>query len=66
VAVTINTDDPAPMGSSLESDWATSAATFGFDYADMVGFADASITASFAPEELKAELHRELAAFRTV
>jgi len=60
VLVTLNTDDPAPLGSTLESDWAVAAQQFGFGYADMVGFAARSIDASFADPDLKAQLHDEL------
>lgn len=62
VTVTMNTDDPAPLGSTLESDWAVAAAEFGFTEADLVGFAARSIDASFASDELKRDLHAELAA----
>lgn len=60
VLVTLNTDDPAPLRSTLESDWAVAAQQFGFGYADMVGFAARSIDASFANPDLKAQLHDEL------
>lgn len=62
VAVTINTDDPGPLGTRLEAEWAICAETFGWDMTDMYGLAEASITASFAPEETKAKLRAELAA----
>lgn len=61
VRVTINTDDPAPLGTRLEADWAVAAATFGWGMDVMHEFAHASIDASFAPPELKAGLHAELA-----
>lgn len=60
VYVTMNTDDPAALGLRLESVWATCAAAFGWDMADMRDFARASIAACFAPEELKAALLAEL------
>lgn len=66
VLVTLNTDDPAPLGSTLESDWAVAAAEFGFDFTDMVGFAARSIDASFADDDLKARLHADLARFSEV
>ncbi|QEV98894.1 adenosine deaminase [Microbacterium caowuchunii] len=62
VQVTLNTDDPAPLGSTLESDWSVAAQQFGFTYADLVGFAARSIDASFAEPETKSRLHAELAA----
>jgi adenosine deaminase len=60
VRVTVNTDDPAPLGIRLESEWAVCAAAFGWDMADMRDFAQASISASFAPDELKDALRAEL------
>jgi len=62
VKVTINTDDPAPLGSRLESEWAICAETFGWDMTDLAGFAHASITASFAEDEMKQQLHSEISA----
>ncbi|QEW01873.1 adenosine deaminase [Microbacterium lushaniae] len=61
VLVTLNTDDPAPLGTTLEADWAVAAEQFGFDHADLVGFAARSIDASFADPDTKASLHTELA-----
>ncbi|WP_159502520.1 adenosine deaminase [Microbacterium sp. 18062] len=62
VAVTLNTDDPAPLGSTLEADWAVAAQQFGFGHAELVGFAGRSIDASFADPDTKAGLRAELAA----
>jgi adenosine deaminase len=60
VSVTLNTDDPAPLGSSLEADWAVTAAEYGFDETDLIGFAARSIEASFADDDRKAALRAEL------
>lgn len=60
VRVTINTDDPAPIGIRLESEWTSCAATFGWDMADMRDFAQASIFACFAADEVKDALRAEL------
>jgi adenosine deaminase len=60
VPVTVNTDDPAPLGIRLEGEWAACAAAFGWDMTDMRDFARASISASFAPDELKQALRAEL------
>ncbi|MBA8817142.1 adenosine deaminase [Microbacterium halimionae] len=60
VAVTLNTDDPAPLGTTLDADWAVAATEFGFTYDDLAGFAERSIDASFANDDLKATLHSEL------
>jgi adenosine deaminase len=62
VTVTINTDDPAPLGTTLETDWAVCAAEFGFTLPDMADFARRSIEASFADDGLKRELLAELSA----
>jgi adenosine deaminase len=61
VLVTLNTDDPAPLGTTLESDWAVAAEQFGFDLTDMAGFAGRSINASFADDDTKQALRAELA-----
>jgi len=60
VRVTVNTDDPAPIGVRLESEWASCAATFGWDMAVMRDLARASIFACFAPDEVKDALRAEL------
>lgn len=60
VVVTVNTDDPAPLGTRLEAEWALCADTYGWDLADLKGLAAASITASFAPPELQRDLLAEL------
>jgi adenosine deaminase len=62
VRVTVNTDDPAPLGTRLEAEWAACAAAYGWTTAELCELAAASIAASFAPAELKAELLAELAA----
>lgn len=61
VSVTLNTDDPAPLGTALERDWAVAAEQFGFGLDDLVGFAGRSIEASFADDDLKRDLLAELA-----
>jgi len=60
VAVTLNTDDPSPLGTTLEADWAVSAEQFGLGHAALVGFAARSIDASFADPDTKARLHADL------
>ena len=62
VLVTLNTDDPAPLGTSLERDWAVAAEQFGLGIDDLAGFAARSIDASFADDDLKRDLRAELAA----
>lgn len=61
VVVTVNTDDPAPIGTRLENEWTLCADTFGWDWDAVTGLARASIEASFAEPDLKAELLAELA-----
>ena len=61
VTVTINTDDPAPLGTTLEADWALAAATFGLSISDIHGLAQASVSASFADPTLKSALAEEIA-----
>jgi adenosine deaminase len=63
VTVTVNTDDPAPIGTRLESEWALCADSYGWGMPEMLSLAAASIDASFATDELKAELLTELATF---
>jgi adenosine deaminase len=63
VTVTINTDDPAPLGTRLESEWASCADTFGWDLADLGQLAHNSVSASFADDDLKHGLHAEIDTF---
>jgi adenosine deaminase len=60
VVVTINTDDPAPLGTSLEAEWALCAAAFGWQVDDLARLARTSFAASFAPAELRAALSAEV------
>ncbi len=56
IPISINTDDPAPLGMRLESEIIACATTFGWDHQILVDLARNSVNASFAPDELKAEL----------
>ena len=60
VAITVNTDDPAPLGTRLEAEWAICADTFGWTRADLVELARASVRASFADDDVKRDLDAEL------
>jgi adenosine deaminase len=60
VTVTVNTDDPAPIGTRIEHEWAATANAFGWDEMDIIELARASIVASFAEPELKTALLAEL------
>ncbi|WP_411700370.1 adenosine deaminase [Conyzicola sp.] len=63
VTVTVNTDDPAPLGTRLESEWAICADTFGWDLADLGQLAHNSVRASFADDDLKSGLRAEIDLF---
>jgi adenosine deaminase len=61
VQVTVNTDDPVPVGTRLEAEWAVCAAAYDWDLANLRELARNSVAACFAPDELKRALHAELA-----
>lgn len=60
VLVTLNTDDPAPLATSLEHDWAVTAERYGYGLPELGGFAARSLDACFADEDRKAALQVEL------
>ena len=60
VAVTVNTDDPAPLGTRLEAEWAVCAESFGWTMDDVIELARASVRASFAAPELRRDLLSEI------
>jgi len=60
VPVSINTDDPALLGVTLEGEYAACAETFGWTDAELRAVARTSIEASFAPAVLKQTLLAEL------
>ncbi len=62
VPVTVNTDDPAPIGTRLENEWTLCADAFGWDEARLVELARASVEASFATPERKRDMLAALAA----
>ncbi len=64
VRVTINTDDPQPIGTRLEREWALVANTFGWDWARVVELARTSVDASFADDDRKRDLHAAIDAPR--
>ena len=61
VAVSVNTDDPALLGASLEGEYALCSSAFGWSDDDVRGVARTSIDASFANDEVKTRLRRALA-----
>jgi adenosine deaminase len=62
VPVSVNTDDPALLGTDMVSEYASTAATFGWTEETLRGVARTSIEASFADEHLKGALLAELSA----
>jgi adenosine deaminase len=63
VPVSINTDDPALLGTRLEDEYASCAAAFGWSADDIRGVARTSIEASFADAATKQRLLAALAAW---
>jgi adenosine deaminase len=63
VTVTVNTDDPAPLGTRLEHEWSMCVDTFGWGLTDMLELARNSVEASFADDDVRAGLLREIDAF---
>ena len=61
VAVSINTDDPALLGASLEGEYALCSSTFGWSDETVRALARTSIDASFANADVKAQLRAALA-----
>lgn len=60
VAVSVNTDDPALLGTSLEREYAVCSEAFGWSDDDLRSVARTSIDACFANDELKALLRDAL------
>ncbi|MDE3179170.1 MAG: adenosine deaminase [Acidobacteriota bacterium] len=60
IEVTLNTDDPALFGTSLENEFAVAAASFGLTRAEIVRLARNAITASFMPGAEKHKIAAEL------
>lgn len=63
LAVTLNTDIPSIIGTTLTEEYARAGDAFGYDDAALAELARASIDASFAPEETKRALRREVDAW---
>jgi adenosine deaminase len=60
VPVSVNTDDPALLGLTLQGEYARCAEAFGWDDEVLRSLARTSIEASFAPDELKRSLLTEV------
>jgi adenosine deaminase len=63
IPVSVNTDDPSPLGFRLESEMAICAGVYGWDSSVLGDLARTSIEASFAPPELKTQLLAELTTY---
>ena len=61
VPVSINTDDPAPLGLALHSEYESCASAFNWSVSDLQSIAKTSIEASFADADTKKRLLQELA-----
>lgn len=61
VAVSVNTDDPAPLAIDLPGEYARTVATFGWDKDTVRAVARTSILASFADKDLKSAMLDDLA-----
>ncbi|GAA1794688.1 adenosine deaminase [Actinomadura chokoriensis] len=61
--VTLNTDIPALINTSLTTEYANVRDTFGYDDRTLAELAGDTVTASFAPPETKTRLHSEIAAW---
>jgi adenosine deaminase len=64
VRVSVNTDDPELLDTSLLAEYVTCVETFDWTRADVIELARTSIEASFAPPALRAALLAELSAAR--
>ncbi len=60
VTVTLNTDDPAILGSRLEDEWQLTGQTFGWSDEVYVDLARASVLAAFCNEDRRAAMLQEL------
>jgi adenosine deaminase len=61
VPVSINTDDPAPLGLALHSEYQKCASAFNWSVSELQSVAKTSIEASFADADTKKRLLQELA-----
>ncbi|MCP3804464.1 adenosine deaminase [Allokutzneria sp. A3M-2-11 16] len=60
LVVTLNTDIPNMMGISLSDEYVRVRDAFGCSDSELAAFARAGVDASFAPDELKTRLHKEI------
>jgi aminodeoxyfutalosine deaminase len=60
VTVTINSDDPPMFGTTLNEEYAVAARLLGLDEAGVAELARVGVRSSFAPEDVKARIQREI------
>lgn len=63
VLVTINSDDPPMFSTDLNSEYAIAAELLGLDEAGVAALAKNAVTASFAPDDVKARVLAEIDAY---
>ncbi|WP_257424301.1 adenosine deaminase [Nocardioides carbamazepini] len=63
VVVTINSDDPPMFGTTLNREYEIAAELLGLDEAGLADLARAGVDASFAPDDVRARLRAEIAAY---
>lgn len=60
LTVTLNTDIPAIVGTSMTQEYTWVRDTFGYDDAELADLARAGVDASFAPDVSKARIHQQI------
>ncbi len=63
VPITINSDDPPMFGTTLNQEYAVAAELLDLDESGLAGLVRAAVAASYAPEQVKAALLAEVAAY---
>ena len=63
VIVTINSDDPPMFGTTLNDEYAVAARLLDLDEAGLAALATVAIDCSFAPDDVRARIREEIAAY---
>ena len=63
VVVTLNSDDPAMFGSWLSDEYRVAREVFGYDDHELADIARAGVRASFAGDDLKRRIQRDIDAW---
>ncbi len=63
VVVTLNSDDPAMFGSWVNDEYRAAREVFGYDDTELADIAAASVHASFADDDVKREMLRDIDAW---